>query len=214
MGTAKVKTLIRASEKVITAGSLDNGAIVAAGPGGAVYPSTVQDYGYVWVRDAAYICIAADLLGRRQIAEKFFDWCLNRAEGFRETGLLYNAYSANGVLHGTLIPPKEVKVTRTEAGKYAHLICHGTQFQPDQNGTLLLAIKHHLRHFSADAAKFAELITVAAGGICSSWKQAVSAVRGRIVCLRLAVSTCGRKDAFPPDAGDIILIRLRCASPG
>ncbi len=171
MTKPQIKKLISASEKVIIGGSLDNGAILAACPGGSVYPSTVQDYGYVWVRDAAYVCIAADLLGRRQIAEKFFDWCLNRAEGFRDTGLFYNAYSANGVLHGTLIPPKEVKVARKEASKYAHLICHGTQFQPDQNGILLLAISHHIKHFSADVSKFAELITVAAGGICSSWKN-------------------------------------------
>jgi len=171
MTKPQIKKLIAAGEKVIAGGSLDNGAIVAAGPGGAGYPSEVQDYGYVWVRDAAYVCIAADLLGRRQIAEKFFDWCLNRAEGFRDTGLLYNAYSANGVLHGTLVPPDEVKAMRKAADKYAHLICHGTQFQPDQNGTLLIAMKHHVKHFSADASKFAELITVAAGGICGSWKD-------------------------------------------
>jgi len=176
MTKPQIKKLIAASEKVISGGSLDNGAIVAAGPGGAVYPSTVQDYGYVWVRDAAYVCIAADLLGRKQVAEKFFDWCLNRAEGFRDTGLLYNAYSANGVLHGTLVPPDEVKAMRKAADKYAHLICHGTQFQPDQNGTLLLAINHHVRHFSVEPSKFAELITVAAGGICGSWKNGAFAL--------------------------------------
>ncbi|MFH1716008.1 MAG: glycoside hydrolase family 15 protein [Planctomycetota bacterium] len=169
MKKLNIKRLIKASEKVIAGGSLDNGAIVAANPSGAVYPSAVQDYGYVWVRDAAYVCMAADLLGLKEIPERFFDWCLNRTEGFRDTGLFYNAYSVNGALHGTLIPPDEVKVSRQAAGKYAHLIHHGTQFQPDQNGTLLIAINHHIKHFGSDVSSFAELIATTASGICNSW---------------------------------------------
>jgi len=170
MEKQRIKELIKASKEVIADGSLENGAIVAANSDRAVYPSTSQDYRYVWVRDAAYVCMAADLLGLRDIPERFFGWCLNRAEGFQQTGLFCNAYHVNGTLHGTLVPPNGLRVPRNVADKCIDLIHCGTQFQPDQSGSLLLAIAHHAEHFNVEVSKFADLIEKTADGICRSWR--------------------------------------------
>jgi glucoamylase len=170
MKKQKIKELIKVSKEVIADGSLENGAIVAANSDKAIYPATTQDYRYVWVRDAAYVCMAADLLRLRNIPERFFDWCLNRAEDFKETGFFYNAYNVNGTIHGTLIPPHDLKVPRHLKKSCIDLIHCGTQFQPDQNGSLLIAIAHHMKHFDADVSKFEKLIEKTATGICRSWK--------------------------------------------
>jgi len=151
MQTLRIKELIKVSKEVIADGSLENGAIVAANSDRAFYPSSVQDYRYVWVRDAAYVCMAADLLGLREIPEKFFDWCLHRAEGFSETHLFCNAYHVNGTIHGTLVPPAKVKVPASVGQRCMNVIHSGTQFQADQSGSLLIAIAHHLGHFNVDA---------------------------------------------------------------
>jgi GH15 family glucan-1,4-alpha-glucosidase len=126
----------------------------------------------VWVRDAAYICIAADLLGLKDIPAKFFDWCLNRAEGFRDSGLFLNAYHVNGTIAGTLISPLEAKVPPRARVRYIHAAHHGTQFQPDQNGSLLIAIDHHIKQFGIrNTSRFAEVSEKAAFGISASWKN-------------------------------------------
>ncbi len=171
MKKLNIKKLLKISKEVIVNGSLENGAIVAANSDKAVYPSSVQNYGYVWVRDAAYVCMAADLLKLKDIPERFFDWCLNRAEGFKQTGLFCNAYNLNGTIHGTLVPPGEVKVPRKTSGKYINLIHHGTQFQPDQSGSLLIAVAHHVKHFGTDVSMFRPLVETTALGICRSWKN-------------------------------------------
>jgi len=172
MKKAEIKKLIRVSTEVIKDCSLENGAIIAADSDKSVYPAAVQDYRYVWIRDASYICIAADILGLRDIPERFFDWCLSRAEGFRETGLFHNAYSVNGAIHGTLIAPADVKVPQKVSDRYAHLIHHGTQFQPDQGGTLLVAMGHHIRHFGiGEISGYKKLIQKTASGITKSWKD-------------------------------------------
>ncbi len=173
MKKQNIKELIRVSRNVIADGSLENGAIVAANSDKGIYPSTTQDYRYVWVRDAAYVCMSADLLGLKDIPERFFDWCLNRAEGFKETGLFYNAYNVNGTIHGTLIPPNEPRVPRRVRDRYIHLIHHATQFQPDQGGSLLIAVAHHLKHFAVDVSKFKKLIEKTASGISHSWKNSM-----------------------------------------
>jgi GH15 family glucan-1,4-alpha-glucosidase len=171
MKTQRIKELIKVSEQVIADGSLENGAIVAANSDRAFYPSGVQDYRYVWVRDAAYVCMAADLLGLEDIPEKFFDWCLNRAEGFKETHLFCNAYHANGTIHGTLIPPAKVRVPASVSKRCMNVIHSGTQFQPDQSGSLLIAIAHHVEHFNLRASRFGKLIEKTASGICRSWRD-------------------------------------------
>jgi GH15 family glucan-1,4-alpha-glucosidase len=167
-----IKKLIQVSRNVIQDSSLENGAIVAADTDKSIYPSAAQDYRYVWVRDASYICISADLLGLREIPEKFFNWCLNRAEGFKNTGLFYNAYSVNGTITGTLTHPAGLKLPRKITNRYIYVTHHGIQFQPDQNGSLLLAIGHHIKHFAiGDISKFKKLMEKIASGISNSWKD-------------------------------------------
>ena len=170
MNKQRIKELIKVSKEVIEDGSLENGAIVAANSDKAVYPATTQDYRYVWIRDAVYVCMAADLLKLRDIPEKFFNWCLNRAEDFKETGFFSNAYNVNGTIHGTLISPDEPKVPQHLRKSCIDLIHCGTQFQPDQGGSLLIAIAHHINHFNSDVSKFKKLIEKTASGICRSWK--------------------------------------------
>jgi len=170
MNKRKIKELIEVSKEVIKDGSLENGAIIAANSDKATYPATSQDYRYVWVRDAAYVCMAADLLKLRDIPERFFDWCLNRAEDFKQTNFFSNAYNVNGTIHGTLIPPGGPKVPRHLRESCIDLIHFGTQFQPDQSGSLLIAIAHHIKHFDADVSKFEKLIEKTASGICRAWK--------------------------------------------
>jgi len=165
-----VKELIQISKNIIEDSSLENGAIVAANSDKLTYPATIQDYRYVWIRDASYVCISADLLGLRDIPERFFDWCLYRAEGFKNTGFFLNAYNVNGTIAGTLIPPAAVKAPRKVRDRYIYVIHHGTQFQPDQNGSLLIAIDHHVKHFDIrDLSRFEKLIRITASGICDTW---------------------------------------------
>lgn len=170
MKKQKIEELIEVSKEVIADGSLENGAIVAANSDKTIYPATTQDYRYVWVRDAAYVCMAADLLGLRDIPERFFDWCLDRAEDFRENGFFSNAYNVNGTIHGTLISPNQPKVPRHLRESCIDLIHCGTQFQPDQSGSLLIAIAHHIKHFNTNVSKFEKLIEKTASGICRTWK--------------------------------------------
>jgi len=172
MKTPRIKKLVQAGRNVIKDCSLDNGAIVAANSGHRAYPATVQNYGYVWIRDASYICIAADILGLRDIPERFFAWCLHRAEGFRTNGVFHNAYNINGTIHGTLVSPKELIVPQRVRDKYLLVCHHGTQFQPDQNGSLLVAIGHHIKHFGIEKISgYEKLIKQSASGISSSWKN-------------------------------------------
>jgi glucoamylase len=167
-----IKTFIQISRNVIQQSCLENGAIIAADSDKLIYPSTTQDYRYVWVRDASYICISADLLGLKEIPERFFNWCLNRAEGFKNTGLFYNAYSVNGTITGTLIHSADLKPPQKVRNRYIYITHHGIQFQPDQNGSLLIAIGHHVKHFAiGNISKFKKLIEKTASGISNSWKD-------------------------------------------
>jgi len=172
MKKQQIKELIKVSNEVIQESSLENGAIVAANSDKLLYSSTVQDYRRIWIRDAAYICMSADLLGLRDISERFFDWCLNRAEGFKKTGIFQNAYNVNGTIDGTLVPPDKNKLSKSLSKRYANVIHHGTQFQPDQSGSLLMAIDHHINHFGIDnISKFEKLIHKTASGISDTWRK-------------------------------------------
>ena len=172
MKKLNIKKLVQVSKSVIEDSCLENGAIIAANSDKSIYPPTVQDYRYVWVRDASYICISADFLGLRDIPERFFQWCLDRAEDFKKTGLFHNAYNVNGTICGTLIPPNDPKVPRHVRDRYIFITHHGTQFQPDQNGSLLIAIGHHVKHFGiCNLSKFEKFITKTASGISDSWKN-------------------------------------------
>jgi len=143
----KIKKIISASKTVIEDSQLDNGAIVAANSTKEYYPTAAKNYFYVWPRDASYTCIAADIAGIDEVQEKFFDWCLKRAEGLKETGLFYEKYYVNGL---------------KALGR----------FQPDQTGTFLYAIWHHYNCTDSKAtSKFDDLIKKSADGLCDKWER-------------------------------------------
>jgi GH15 family glucan-1,4-alpha-glucosidase len=112
--------LLDASLRVIRGCALRNGAIVAAESDLPVYPSQVQDYRYVWPRDASYMCVAANRAGVRDFQEPFFHWLRDRAEGVWESGLLFQNYHVNG--------PRK-----------------GLALQIDQNGSVLWAMDDFYR---------------------------------------------------------------------
>ncbi|MDI6798405.1 MAG: hypothetical protein QMD12_00165 [Candidatus Aenigmarchaeota archaeon] len=137
----KMKGILKMSRKVIRDCSLKNGAIVASNIYDPAYPKGVKNYYFVWPRDAAFVCVACDMLGLKKVPERFFDWCW-KAEKFEERGVFYMRYYPNGKMYGR-------------------------QFQPDQTGSLLWAIEHHSKYWST--RKFSDLVERAADGICSSW---------------------------------------------
>jgi len=142
----KIRKLKKISLEVIKDCCLDNGAIVAANPSKKYYPSDAKHYFYVWPRDASFVCISADIFGIKKIQEKFFEWCLNRAESFRRRGLFFEKYYVNGL-----------KAER--------------RFQPDQGGSILFAIHHHFKKKLSRALKFEELISKTANGLCDHWDK-------------------------------------------
>ncbi len=138
--------LIQASKKVILDCCLENGAIVAANSTKESYSKEAKNYFYVWPRDASYACMALDILGVENIQEKFFDWLLERAEGWKETGLFYEKYYANGLQALN-------------------------RFQPDQTGAVLYAVSHHFKKTGKIPDKYKKLVIKSADGICKNWKN-------------------------------------------
>jgi glucoamylase len=138
-----VRDLIASSKQVIRDCALENGSIVAANCAKDYFPKEAKNYTYVWPRDASFTCVAADILGM-QIQERFFNWCMARAEDFQDTGLFYEKYFVNGL---KALP----------------------RFQPDQTGSVLWAIWHHFQDNINGASKYNRLISKAANGICKRW---------------------------------------------
>ena len=126
--------------------ALENGAIVAANCSKKYFPKEAKHYNYVWPRDASFTCVAADILKVRDIQERFFDWCVSRAEGFNDAGVFYQKYFVNGLK-----------------------ACE--RFQPDQTGSILWAIWHHYKDALKRAHKYRQLIEKAANGICKKWER-------------------------------------------
>jgi glucoamylase len=120
-----------------------NGAIVAADSDRPDYPNQVQSYRYVWPRDAAYTCVALDMLGLHDRSYSFFKW-LERAEGLKETGLLFQNYYTNGRKRWL-------------------------SFQPDQNGTVLWALHEHISKHGLRKEELMPLVRLVADGICQVW---------------------------------------------
>lgn len=143
---SKIERMVKLSKEIIKDSALENGAIVAANATKDYYPPTAKHYFYVWPRDASYTCVAADVAGITSIQEKFFKWCLKRAEGFKETGLFFEKYYVNGL---------------KALGR----------FQPDQTGAILFAIWHHFQRDLEKALKFENLIVKAANGLCDKWDK-------------------------------------------
>ena len=142
----KIEKLISVSREIIHECALENGAIVAANSTKKRYPVHAKNYFYVWPRDAAFTCMAADILGVDSIQENFFSWCLDRAEGFSRNGIFYEKYYPNGL--------KAL-----------------WNFQPDQTGSVLVALWHHYKNKKRRSSKFHDLVDIAANGICNVWEQ-------------------------------------------
>jgi GH15 family glucan-1,4-alpha-glucosidase len=124
---------------------LENGAIVAANCFKKYFPKEAKYYTYVWPRDASFACAAADILGIEGIQERFFDWCINRAEDFRKTGVFCQNYFVNGLKASW-------------------------NFQPDQTGSVLWAVWHHYKNNLNAASKHETLVLKAANGIYDRWR--------------------------------------------
>lgn len=140
---SKIQKLLEISKRVILDCSLENGAVVAANCFKDYFPKEAKHYTYVWPRDASFTCVAADILGV-PIQEKFFDWCINRAEGFRNGGLFYEKYYVNGLKAGQML-------------------------QPDQTASVLWAVWHHFREDLRKASRYKKLVQNAANAICVKW---------------------------------------------
>ena len=142
----KIQALKENSERIILDCALENGAIVAANGFKEYFPKEANYYTYVWPRDASFTCVAADILEVDSIQDKFFDWCLNRAESFQNGGLFYEKYFTNGL--------KAL-----------------SRFQPDQTGSVLWAVWHHFKDNLEEASKYEKLVRKAADGICGKWMK-------------------------------------------
>ncbi|NOQ38635.1 hypothetical protein GQ472_07170, partial [archaeon] len=140
----QVSDLLEVSKKIIKDCSFPNGAIVAANSTKPYFPKGTNNYRFVWPRDASYICIAAKILGL-DIQEKFFRWCM-KAEGWDKTGLFYQNYLIDG-------------------SKVSH------NFQPDQTGSVLIAIHDFYKDNKDGCRKFEKLIRNSADGLCRIWDK-------------------------------------------
>ena len=142
--TKQIRELVKNSKKVICDCSLPNGAIIAANSTKPDFPKEAKYYKFVWPRDAMYTCFAANILGLK-IHEKFFKWCM-KAEGWEKSGLFYEKYYINGK-------------------KALH------HFQPDQTGSVLIAIYDYYENKIEECWKFEELITKTANSLCRVWDK-------------------------------------------
>lgn len=153
---AKINRLVETSKNVILDCCFENGAIVAANSTKSYYPKEAKNYLYVWPRDASFACVALDILGIRDPQEHFFNWLTNRAEGWKDTGIFYEKYDPNG-----LQAFNGFQVFKGQA----------LRFQPDQTGTVLFAVTHHIGDNKKEAEWYKELIIGSAQGICNTWRN-------------------------------------------
>jgi len=141
-----IDRLIDSSREVIFDCVLDNGGIVAANSTKKYYPQEAKNYFYVWPRDAAFTCLAAQALGINDIQENFFDWLMERAEDWQEKGLFYEKYYPHG-------------------GKAL------LKLQPDQTGVVIYAAYQYFQKHGNNAKRIEKLITHSADGICRAWNN-------------------------------------------
>ncbi len=141
---SKLSFILKKSQQVIADAALPNGAIVAANTDQSYYPRSASNYHFVWPRDAAYICVAAQVINL-PIQIPFFKWLEERPEDFKKEGLLFQNYSTNGR-------------------------AHWRQFQPDQAGTVLWSIWEYYQNDLSRAMEFETLIRRLADGLCSDWR--------------------------------------------
>ncbi|MFB6209685.1 MAG: glycoside hydrolase family 15 protein [Candidatus Nanohaloarchaea archaeon] len=141
-----IDELVESSRQVIQECQVENGAIVAANTDKEYYPEDVANYRFVWPRDAAYTIYAEKLLGMDRMEEEFIEWLHDRAEGFKESGLVFHRYATNG----------------------ARDTDFGHQYQPDQAAALLWAI---LDTNSELNEKQSETVHLLADGLWDQWRE-------------------------------------------
>ncbi|MEM5836355.1 MAG: glycoside hydrolase family 15 protein [Candidatus Aenigmatarchaeota archaeon] len=168
----KIRRIYKKSREIFKKCSLENGAIIAADVFDKDYPKDVKWYGYVWPRDASFVCYACDLIGLHEIPEKFFKWCWEYAEGLKENGIfLAQKYYPNGRVAGD--SDNEIRTRTTEirklSEKYRKLKWFYIQTQYDHSGLVLWAIYEHSNF--EDVSGFKEMIKKIANGICDHWKK-------------------------------------------
>jgi GH15 family glucan-1,4-alpha-glucosidase len=138
MSNTTIRQVYETSLLHMQSASRDNGAIVASG----LSKAGAKNYEFVWIRDAAYICMAADDTGIHTIQKPFFDWCM-RAELWSDTGLFFKNYTPEGRMHERA-------------------------FQPDQSGSLLIALHRHYLEKDMPATH-KELLKKTADALCKEW---------------------------------------------
>jgi len=143
---SQFSNLLTVSKQVIRDCALNNGAIVAANSFMPYYPKDAANYLYVWPRDAAFICMAAEALGINDIQQPFFTWLIERAEGWNTTGLFYEKYYLNG--------RKAL-----------------SRFQPDQAGIVVFMVGNYIKKNLRLKAKYEHLITHTALGLTKIWNK-------------------------------------------
>jgi len=114
-GTAMREEVVRlaaASHKVFDACLLPNGCLVSAPSHHPAYPARARPDLHTWPgREAGFAVAGMEALGRAA-RQPLLGWIWDRADGFQETGLIFEDYHPNGVRRGR-------------------------EWQPDQAGTLL-----------------------------------------------------------------------------
>jgi GH15 family glucan-1,4-alpha-glucosidase len=153
--------ILERSKEVFRNCSLPNGAIIAADVNNPIYPKNVKWYGYVWLRDASFVCYACDVIGMYEIPEKFFEWCLNYAEG-----IFPHKYYPNGRWAGDYDIPlnsRELMKNFLKTRKFY------IQFQPDQLGSALWLLYQHSKR--RNIRDYKHLVEMLANGICKYWNK-------------------------------------------
>jgi GH15 family glucan-1,4-alpha-glucosidase len=140
----RIASLIESSKQVINNCSLKNGAIVASPIQSSETATQAKNYYYVWPRDAAFTCIAANILSL-PVHDTFFRWC-TKAQNWKKTGLFYEKYQVNGKM----------------AGK---------NFQPDQTAMVLIAVHDYYKKHNHTVAKHYQLIEKSANALCNTWNN-------------------------------------------
>jgi len=133
------------SKEVILDCCLPSGAIVAANSKADYFPKEAKNYYFIWPRDGAFICLALDVLGIKDIQERFFNW-IKKAEGWQETGLFFANYNIDG-----------------SKNRY--------RFQPDQTGLIIFTVINYLKKNPKNIGKYKNLVIKSAKGICDAWDK-------------------------------------------
>ena len=141
----KINSLIKSTGQVFKDCSLPNGAIIAANADLPYYPKRASDYRFVWPRDAAFVCVAADKIGLK-IQEPYFNWLEDRPERFKKESLIFQNYIPNGKMRWGA-------------------------FQPDQAGASLWAIYEYFKKDLSEAIKYEALIRRLADGLANDWHK-------------------------------------------